>query len=147
MMMTSTITRGLAAAGLLGLGLLGFGCKSESTALAALPPGASAGPTGQYCNLGVFTPTEWQRHKALVPQLAAATTERQELEDGYLFRFSGQFKNAGEWLDGVRRCCPTIRYQVDFDPHAGMASLRVTGETGAKEFIREEFAALLGTKR
>jgi hypothetical protein len=97
--------------------------------------------------LGVFAAGEWQRHKSLVPQLAASITGRQELEDGYLLRFSGQFKNAGEWLDGVRRCCPTIRYQVGFEPQAGMASLRITGERGAKEFIREEFAAILGTKQ
>lgn len=146
-MMTSTMSARLVATGLLGLSLLGLGCRSESVALAAPAPVASVGPSGHYCNLGVFAAGEWQRHKSLVPQLAASITGRQELEDGYLLRFSGQFKNAGEWLDGVRRCCPTIRYQVGFEPQAGMASLRITGERGAKEFIREEFAAILGTKQ
>jgi hypothetical protein len=120
-------------------------CKSESVAQAS-PPAGEVRPSGHYCNLGVFTPVEWERHKSLVPKLAAATTDRLELADGYEFKFSGQFKEAGEWLDGVRRCCPTVRYQVEFETQTGPARLRVTGGAGAKEFIRAEFNQLFASR-
>ena len=103
-------------------------------------------PRGHYCNLGVFTPAGLQRHRDLVPQLAGAITERRELPNGYAFKFSGKFEAAGEWLDGTRRCCPTLDYQIEFTRQAGTAWLRVTGGAGAKEFIREEFRALMETK-
>jgi hypothetical protein len=112
-------------------------CK---TAEASPPPTPT--PTGHYCNLGVFTPEEHAHLKSLVPKLVAATTTRKELPNGYAFEFSGQFKEAGEWLDSVRRCCPTVEYEVAFAPRGGPASMRITGGAGAKEFIREEFAPL-----
>jgi hypothetical protein len=114
-------------------------CRPESAAQASP---ASSAPSGHYCKLGVFTKEEWARHKSLVPKLAAATTARRELENGYEFQFSGVFKEAGEWLDGVRRCCPTVEYRVTFAPQGGPASMQVTGSDGAKDFIREEFAPL-----
>lgn len=103
-------------------------------------------PRGHYCNLGVFTPETLKRHQDLVPQLAASVSETRELPNGYAFKFSGKFEAAGEWLDGVRRCCPTLDYQVEFQRQAGTAWLRVTGGAGAKEFIREEFRALFEKK-
>jgi hypothetical protein len=123
-----------------------LGCKAESVARAAAG-GEEPKPTGHYCNLGAFTPAEAERHRALVPKLASSTTARVELADGYAFKFSGQFREAGEWLDGVRRCCPTVKYQLDFEPNAGVAWLRVTGTNGAKDFIREEFRPLFGDPR
>jgi hypothetical protein len=99
-------------------------------------------PTGHYCDLGALSPEETARLKALVPKLAAATTDHRELENGYEFGFSGQFKEAGELVDGARRCCPTVAYDVSFAPRSGPASLKITGGPGAKEFIREEFAPL-----
>ncbi len=122
-------------------------CKSESVARASPP--ASSAPTaeGHFCNLGVFTPIEWERHKSLVPKLAAATTAHLELADGYQFVFSGQFKEAGEWLDGVRRCCPTVRYDAAFEPRSGVATLRITGANEAKGFIRAEFDSLFRNGR
>jgi hypothetical protein len=96
-----------------------------------------------YCNLGFFTPEGLTRHKALVEKLAAAVTESDELENGYLFKFSGQFREAGEWLDGVRGCCPTIEYTVTFAAQSGPATLRLSGGAGAKEFIREEFSKII----
>jgi hypothetical protein len=100
-------------------------------------------PAGHYCNLGYFTPEGLARHKALVEKIAAAVTESDELENGYLFKFSGQFREAGEWLDGARGCCPTIEYTVTFAPQSGPATLRITGGAGAKEFIREEFGKIV----
>ncbi|HEY6180084.1 MAG TPA: hypothetical protein VIX73_36835 [Kofleriaceae bacterium] len=109
----------------------------------AAPPAASAdAPSGHYCNLGVFTREEHERHRALVVKFRAAVSASHELANGYSFDFGGQFKEAGEWIDGVRRCCPTVDYHVDFAARGGPAVLRITGGDGAKDFIREEFKPL-----
>jgi hypothetical protein len=110
-------------------------------ALSSLLPGVAFAdePTGHYCNMGVFTASALKRHQELVPALVGKVSSWRELPNGYVFQFSGTFENAGEWLDGVRRCCPTLNYQVDFAPQGGNAQLRITGTNGAKEFIREEF--------
>jgi hypothetical protein len=128
-------------------GLISCNPASPAYADPARPPDrpaaapADAAPTGHYCNLGVFTREEHERHRALVTRFHAAVSASHELANGYSFDFGGQFKEAGEWLDGVRRCCPTIDYHVDFAARGGPAVLRIGGE-GAKEFIREEFKAL-----
>jgi len=106
-------------------------------------PAQAGAPSAHYCNLGFFTPEGLARHKALVEKIAAAVTESNELENGYLFKFSGQFREAGEWLDGVRGCCPTIEYEATFAPQSGPATLRIWGGPGAKEFIREEFSRII----
>jgi len=96
--------------------------------------------------MGFFTPEGLARFDALVQKIVAAVTESEELENGYLFKFSGQFREAGEWLDGVRGCCPTIEYSVAFSAQGGPATLRITGGAGAKEFIREEFRKIIHEK-
>ena len=103
-------------------------------------------PPRHYCNMGFFTPEGLARFDALVQKIVAAVTESEELENGYLFKFSGQFREAGEWLDGVRGCCPTIEYSVAFSAQGGPATLRITGGAGAKEFIREEFRKIIHEK-
>jgi hypothetical protein len=121
----------------------------DQTALAATTPAKSNAPAQgdtsprHYCNLGFFTPEGLTRHRALVEKIAAEVTESEELENGYLFKFSGQFREAGEWLDGVRGCCPTIEYTVTFAPQSGPATLLISGGAGAKEFIREEFSRII----
>jgi len=104
-------------------------------------------PAGHYCNLGFFTPEGLVRHKVLVEKLADAVTSSEELENGFVVKFSGQFREAGEWLDGVRGCCPTIEYSVTFSAQSGLATLRITGGPGAKEFIREEFKRIIQAKK
>ena len=122
---------------------------SEQTASAATTqaeanaPGQAGAPPRHYCNMGFFTPEGLTRHKALVKKIADAVTESDELENGYLFKFSGQFREAGEWLDGVRGCCPTIEYTATFAPQSGPVTLRISGGPGAKEFIREEFSKII----
>jgi hypothetical protein len=134
----------------LALSASALACSPAAPAAAAPmkaqpPPNAApqdAAPSGHYCNLGVFTRDEHERLRALTAKFHTAVTATRELADGYSFEFGGQFKEAGEWLDGVRRCCPTIDYHVDFASRGGPAVLRITGGDGAKEFIREEFKPL-----
>lgn len=119
---------------------------SPAAIVAQAAPAQAGAPSGHYCNLAFFTPESGARHRVLVEKLAAAVTSSEELENGYLIKFSGQFREAGEWLDGVRGCCPTIEYSVTFSPQSGTATMRITGGPGAKEFIREEFSRILQKK-
>src|SRR5262245_22034876 len=110
---------------------------------ASPPAHAGDAPKGHYCNLGVFTREEHERHRMLVGKAHAAVSASHELANGYSFDFDGQFKEAGELIDGVRRCCPTVDYHLEFTARGGPAMLRITGGDGAKEFIREEFKPLI----
>jgi hypothetical protein len=40
-----------------------------------------------------------------------------------------------------RRCCPFFNLQIEAEPNDGPIWLRMTGATGAKEFIRSEIGA------
>jgi hypothetical protein len=93
--------------------------------------------------MSVFSPEERARLTQLAIMLAAGVTARHELDNGYTFEFPGTVKAAGEWLDDVRRCCPTVDFDLALSSHQGPAVLRITGPE-AKPFIREEFARLFG---
>jgi hypothetical protein len=124
---------------------LSLSCKPEAKASPART-GAEA-PAGHYCNMGVFTPASLARFKELISKMVASVTTARELENGYVFSFSGQAREAGEWLDDARLCCSTLHYEVAFDPNAGPATLAITGSPGAKEFVREEFAPFFEKER
>jgi hypothetical protein len=130
------------SATLLGVAMLSVACAPQPAARAATTQGAVDAPAGHYCNMGFFTPEGLARHKVLVPKLAAAVKEVDELENGYAYTIAGDMRELGEFLDGARGCCPTVEYTVTFPPHSGTVTLRITGGPGAKTFIREEFDAI-----
>ncbi|HEY0482792.1 MAG TPA: hypothetical protein VGD37_34965 [Kofleriaceae bacterium] len=115
------------------------------TAAAAAPEAAAPEAVAErhYCNLHFFTPQSMARHLALRGTLVAAVTERRELATGYRITFPGSFREAGEFVDGIRGCCPTIGYALQFAPHDGTATLEISGGPGAKAFIAEEFRQLV----
>jgi hypothetical protein len=121
-------------------------CNGESVAVAD-PPAPPTKVVGHYCHVAALTPAEWKHlEKDMVPRLVAATFAHEELPDGYAFRVHGTFKELGEWLDSVRRCCPSISYHLDLSPDLGDATLRIVGDKDAKSFIREEFKPILAAK-
>jgi hypothetical protein len=131
----------------IALSALYLACTPERQAQASNSPAPVApSPSGHYCNMGVFTPQQHARlEEQLVPKIVEAVTAKQELEDGYTFTFSGRLNEAGEWLDLVRQCCPTLEYQLTFEARGGPTTLSMHGGPGAKEFIREEFRPILAT--
>jgi len=112
---------------------------SASAAPAAAP--AATPPTGHYCNLAVFTPAERARLKELGGKMHDAITAIHELDNGFSFELPGTMKETGEWVDGERRCCSTLDYNVTIAAHTGPVVVRITG-VDAKPFIREEFGRL-----
>ena len=67
---------------------------------------------------------------------AAAATER--LPDGYRWRFAGGdnlLARLGAVIDGERRCCRFLHFQLQAHPDGGAVTLDVTGPDGTAEFL------------
>lgn len=68
---------------------------------------------------------------------------RQELADGYQFRFSGSDEWADRLLDFVkfeRRCCAFFKFELAFEPNQGHIWLTLRGGEGVKDFLQAQFS-------
>jgi hypothetical protein len=80
-----------------------------------------------------LTSPELQKRKAtVIAALKALVLEKQELENGYSFRFDG----GDEILDQLTECCNFFTFQLTVEDT--VVELRLTGPEGAKAFIAEE---------
>jgi len=65
-----------------------------------------------------------------------------ELPDGYELELPADNKTyqlLTEWAFQERLCCPFFDITLRFDRENGPLWLRLTGQPGTKEFIKEEF--------
>jgi hypothetical protein len=113
----------------------------------ALSSLADTGPGGEvraHCNLAALTRADRERDHQIIPILRDAIQERQELSDGYAYRFPATvLKEVGEWVAIEAKCCQPLTYEVSVAPLPGGAVwVRITGHE-AKEFIDAEFAPLM----
>jgi hypothetical protein len=114
----------------------------------AVPAVAAEPPTHFYCNLKAFTPAEREVHSQLSQELLAAVRETVELENGFALRMDIQkapLVTLARWVDGERRCCPFLRFEIAKEPQDGPVWLRLSGAPGVKDFLRAELG--LGTRR
>jgi len=84
-----------------------------------------------------------QRKGSLHAEFKSACVSTEELPDGHQFRLAGDRKALALIADliGVEReCCPFLTFQWNVEPSLGPISLRVTGPTGAKEFLKSTLA-------
>ena len=84
---------------------------------------------------------EEMRHReaTLLAQFKSALVMTEEVSDGYLFRIPGDKKwitLAAELIVAERECCPFLRFELAADPGMGPVTLRMTGPSGTKEFIK-----------
>ena len=97
------------------------------------------------CRLDAFDESGRVEHRRLASELLAATTDVEELPDGYAIRFSATpylFLRIARWIELERACCPflTIRLEIE---HSGPAyRVRLTGPEGAKDVLRAELRGL-----
>ena len=95
------------------------------------------------CNALALSPKIRKRHfEELGPALLKLKKSTRELPDGYEFEFSADNKTyqlLTEWAFEERLCCPFFDIDLRFDREAGPLWLRLTGRSGTKEFIKEEF--------
>jgi hypothetical protein len=93
------------------------------------------------CDLAAIPLEEREAHELLARRLFFdAVPERQELPDGYAFRFrADQYALLTAFIANERLCCPFFRFTLEVAPAQGPLWLRLTGDEGVKEFIHAEF--------
>ncbi len=95
------------------------------------------------CNLN--EPEFAKRRNEIATEIFGDCQQITELEDGYEFRFAG----TDIWLDKLaefvafeRQCCPFFTFHLIFETNQSAILLRMQGEEGVKDFIREELKAV-----
>ena len=79
------------------------------------------------------------RESTLLAQFKTAVIEREELENGYLFRILGDNKSIAlvtELIIAERECCPFLKFEMSLEPAMGPINVRMTGPAGTKEFLK-----------
>jgi hypothetical protein len=81
--------------------------------------------------------TRKTRREQLLGGLIAAADTREELTDGYRFRFrqADILPRLMAVIDAERKCCRFLKFEVALEPDLGPAWLTVTGPAGTREFL------------
>jgi hypothetical protein len=99
------------------------------------------------CNAFALSPQARKRHfEEVGPALLKLKKSTRELPDGYEFELPADkatWQLLTEWAYQERLCCPFFDIGLRFDRENGPLWLRLTGRTGTKEFIKEDFEQLL----
>lgn len=93
------------------------------------------------CDLSAIEPDQRARHQANTRQLFAAVQERQELPDGYAFRFTAEpalIPRLAEFISLERLCCPFLNFVLIVEPEHEPIWLKLTGRDGVKQFLLAE---------
>jgi hypothetical protein len=95
------------------------------------------------CNAFALAPEIRKRHfEEVGPALLKLKKSIHELPDGYELELppdNTTYQLLTEWAFQERLCCPFFDIDLRFDREGGPLWLRLTGRTGTKEFIKEEF--------
>ena len=79
------------------------------------------------------------REATLIAQFRSALIATEELADGYQFRIPGDKRwlaVAAELIAAERECCPFLRFELTAEPAMGPVTVRMTGRSGTKEFLK-----------
>ncbi len=93
------------------------------------------------CDLTAIASTDRPQHTDVAAYLFGdGLRERQELPDGYAFRYGADdFEVVSGFIAQERRCCPFFSFVIELAAHDGPLWLRISGPDGAKEFIQSTF--------
>jgi len=94
-----------------------------------------------YCDRTALTADQRKRQQEIGKVLRSSVLGVQELADGYEFewQFNPETYNAlAEFTPMEHSCCPFLDISLRVE-RAGKVWFRVTGDDGAKQFIRAEF--------
>lgn len=95
------------------------------------------------CDLNALTPEERALHGKQTKILTQSAIEAQVLPTGYRIKFNPAETSAAtilDWISHERRCCPFLKFQLEFEPEAGPLFLSLTGPEGTKEILKGAFA-------
>jgi hypothetical protein len=87
------------------------------------------------------TPELLQRKETVLASLKAQVIEKNELTNGYAFKFNGSdqmLDELTEFIKTERECCDFFTFNLSIAGDKNTAWLELTGATGAKEFISSE---------
>lgn len=80
-----------------------------------------------------------KREATLLAQFKSAVLSTEELPDGYAFRILGNKEGMAlvcELILAERECCPFLTFELIAHPSMGPVSVRVTGPSGTKDFLK-----------
>ena len=78
------------------------------------------------------------RRSELLPGLVARATGREDLADGFLWRFPATpeaIQAVAAVIAAEHRCCAFLRFEMTVEPGGGPLWLRVTGPQGTRELL------------
>src|SRR5688572_3670125 len=78
------------------------------------------------------------RRTELLPGLVARALERQDLPDGFLWRFKATpetIQVVAATIGAEHHCCAFLRFEMTVEPGDGPLWLRVTGPPGTRELL------------
>jgi hypothetical protein len=91
------------------------------------------------CDLAAIPAAERGAHQQVTRHLVSAATEIRESGEGFSLRLSAdEYDAVTQFVARERLCCPFLKFVVVAAPERGNVELRITGPTGAREFIRAE---------
>ena len=85
-----------------------------------------------------------ERGAALARELFGGADARQELADGYAWRFPGDaglLARLADFIADERTCCAFFRFEIEVEPGLGPIWLRLRGPEGAKALLHDLFVA------
>lgn len=84
------------------------------------------------------------RHDAVGAELFPQAQQLTPLEMGYQVDFPiSALLLLAEFVDGERRCCPFLQFDIQVAPATAVVELRLTGAEGVKEFLAQELVTRL----
>jgi hypothetical protein len=99
------------------------------------------------CDLTDIEPAQRAKHTALASYLfGEAAHGRQELADGYAYRFAAElYDQVAAFVANERRCCPFLRFELELAADGGPLTLRLSGREGVKQLLHGGVQQLLQT--
>lgn len=101
----------------------------------------SEAPEPVACRLDAFGESDRALHRRLGGELLAATTDVEELPDGFALRFPATpflFLRIARWIELERACCSFLTIRLEFERPGPAYRVRMTGPEGAKDVLRSE---------
>jgi hypothetical protein len=94
------------------------------------------------CDLTAIPVEQKDGYQTAIQVLQTSIQERQELANGYAFRFPVEPQLSARLLDFIaaeRRCCSFLTFILEFKPEGGPLWLQITGPEGTKQFLADNF--------
>lgn len=94
------------------------------------------------CNINALGESQKTRYQEIVRNLKNFRQSIKELNDGYAFRYKAESESIleiAEFITYERLCCPFFDFELAVDVQTNWLWLRLRGQNGIKDFIRQEF--------